>query len=230
MPRKTSRRFTNYSNENEEQQTSDKQQQYQRQVPDNKAEGTDHLVADMAQGFMQAQAKMADHAAGFNNVEVALLLQKLTDQLDDIKSSVKTKTNSEQEVQQNNKNTEQQEDAPQQKSTPTSMKTNTMENTDTAVPENLKSLLASVLQGKSQNNDNKSETTKEKPTNSSGEGKKQPKTLDMQTVSQVLAQAQYELANELETSLQKLKQVISESEKLATNISNLLGEETKKKS
>lgn len=49
--------------------------------------------------------------------------------------------------------------------------------------------------------------------------------ISRQTAAQALAQAQYELADELEASLKKLKQVISESEKLANKISNLLGEE-----
>ena len=49
--------------------------------------------------------------------------------------------------------------------------------------------------------------------------------LTKQAAAQALAQAQYELADELEASLKKLKQVISESEKLANKISNLLGEE-----
>lgn len=55
------------------------------------------------------------------------------------------------------------------------------------------------------------------------------KKLTVQTASQVLSQAQYELANELEVSLKKLKQVISESEKIANKISNLLGEESSEK-
>lgn len=54
--------------------------------------------------------------------------------------------------------------------------------------------------------------------------------LAVQTASQVLAKAQYELANELDASLQKLKQVISESERIANQISNLLGESSDKKS
>ena len=40
--------------------------------------------------------------------------------------------------------------------------------------------------------------------------------------SQELAQAQYELANELDASMQKLRQVISESEKIADRINRLL--------
>ncbi|MDU4962124.1 MAG: hypothetical protein E6X17_15820 [Sporomusaceae bacterium] len=47
-----------------------------------------------------------------------------------------------------------------------------------------------------------------------------------QTAAQALSDAQYELASELDSSLQKLKQVISESEKLAEKISRLLGEDS----
>ena len=50
-----------------------------------------------------------------------------------------------------------------------------------------------------------------------------------QTASQVLAEAQYELANELDASLKKLKQVIMESEKIAAKISNLIGQENQSK-
>jgi len=46
-----------------------------------------------------------------------------------------------------------------------------------------------------------------------------------QAAAQALAQAQYELATELEASLQKLRQVIGESERLAGKISSLLGRE-----
>lgn len=46
--------------------------------------------------------------------------------------------------------------------------------------------------------------------------------LDPQTAAQLLSQAQYELANELEASLQKLRQVINESEKIAAKVSALL--------
>ena len=91
--------------------------------------------------------------------------------------------------------------------------------------------MTSVLQGKSSNKNSANETsnTQSNDVNKSDDGKSPQNKMAVQTVSQVLAQAQYELANELETSLKKLKQVISESEQLANNISKLLGEETKKK-
>lgn len=47
-------------------------------------------------------------------------------------------------------------------------------------------------------------------------------TLVLQTAAEVLSRAQYELSNELENSLKKLKQVISESEQIASKISNLI--------
>lgn len=60
---------------------------------------------------------------------------------------------------------------------------------------------------------------------SAGGGGNQGQTgaeLDVQTAAQLLSQAQYELANELEVSLQKLRQVIDESEKIATKVGTLL--------
>ena len=50
-------------------------------------------------------------------------------------------------------------------------------------------------------------------------------SLDPQAAAQLLSQAQYELANELEASLQKLRQVINESEKIAAKVSTLLQQE-----
>ena len=64
---------------------------------------------------------------------------------------------------------------------------------------------------------------KEQQGQSSGKKSKNG-AIAVQTAAQVLAEAQYELANELDVSLKKLKQVISESEKIADKISNLLGQ------
>lgn len=50
----------------------------------------------------------------------------------------------------------------------------------------------------------------------------------VQTAAQMLADAQYELSNELEASLQKLKTVIQESEKIANKINNLLSQSKSK--
>lgn len=53
-------------------------------------------------------------------------------------------------------------------------------------------------------------------------------TLVLQTAAEVLSRAQYELSNELENSLKKLKQVISESEQIANKISNLIEQNSNK--
>ena len=50
--------------------------------------------------------------------------------------------------------------------------------------------------------------------------------LTADTATQVLAEAQYELAQELEASLQKLRKVIEESKQVAQKISDLLGQDT----
>ena len=53
----------------------------------------------------------------------------------------------------------------------------------------------------------------------------QQRTTLMQDSMGQVAQAQFELSQELEASLQKLQQVITESEKLATKVSNIIMQE-----
>lgn len=89
-----------------------------------------------------------------------------------------------------------------------------MENQSGQNSDPLRQLFSQLLQTSQQQN------------NQSGgnqSGKERP--VLVKTAAQVLSEAQYELSVELENSLQKLKQVIRESEKLADKISNLLGEE-----
>ncbi|MCE5285479.1 MAG: hypothetical protein LLG02_06500 [Pelosinus sp.] len=66
----------------------------------------------------------------------------------------------------------------------------------------------------------------EKSSSKTQQENKSPKpnadTMVLQTAAEVLSRAQYELSNELENSLKKLKQVISESEQIANKISNLI--------
>ena len=216
MRHKTSRRFSNNGRENDQHGFADQEQENnpkQQQLGNcNESNSANDVIADMAQGFMQAQANMNDSSGHINNVEIALLLQKMNQQLDEIK---KTRQNSAKE------------DSKQQNKADTSGQENNKQSS-----ADLQTLLNSVLQGKNNNQDKKQieqETSKSQSNSSSqSPGKNQQNMINVQTVSQVLAQAQYELANELENSLKKLKQVINESEKLANNISNLLGEESQK--
>ena len=240
MPRKTSRRLTNYSKKNDEQKGSGQEHQRQSnewQQPQYSSGGyeknsndndNDSLIADMAQSFIQAQATMTDKAMNVNNREIALLLQKVTDQLEEIKRST---PNSPQTGGQSSTDSTMQ-NSKLENAAEGSVQDNSQQQADGGAANQLQALLTSVLQGKNGNgnNDNKSSTTQNKDVNKSNGGGSPQKVLSVQNVSQVLAQAQYELANELETSLKKLKQVISQSEKLANEISNVLGEETMKKS
>jgi hypothetical protein len=78
--------------------------------------------------------------------------------------------------------------------------------------ENANSLLDNLLQ----QTNAKSDQQKNKPQNKNND------TVVLKTAAEVLSRAQYELSNELENSLKKLKQVISESEQIASKISNLI--------
>ena len=218
MRQKTSRRFTNSGRQNDqhgfdEREQEDGHKQQRLDNHDDESNSSNHVIADMAQGFIQAQANMNDHSGHINNVEIALLLQKMNQQLDEIKKTTQNSTK---------------EDSKQQNNGEKSGQDNNKQSS-----ADLQALLNSVLQGENSNQNNKQngqEASKSQSNggNQSSGGKSQQNMMNVQTVSQVLAQAQYELANELESSLKKLKQVINESEKLANNISNLLGEESQK--
>lgn len=109
---------------------------------------------------------------------------------------------------------------------------------ETIISEELSKLFSQLVKGKpKQTNSSINEQTQAAPeSNNTNQGDKRTKqsnqeqdeqrsgTVAVHTAAQVLAEAQYELANELDASLKKLKQVISESEKIANKISNLLGE------
>lgn len=235
MTRKTSRRFTNYSKQSDDQQFSEQMPQQQSQQPqyqhshqplagyDHTERDNDSAIADMAQGFIQAQAKMSDKGANANNLEIALLLQKCNDQLEEIRRSAQGNSNSNSASNQSNKNSTVQDIGGQDNKQQVS-----------GMPsQDLQGLLASLLQGKTDNGNSATQSStmaSNSKNNNNASGGNQQNMMAVQNVSQVLAQAQYELANELENSLKKLKQVISESEKIANNISNLLGEEATKKS
>lgn len=96
--------------------------------------------------------------------------------------------------------------------------------TETMVTQELQNLFSQLLQG-----NNNLQSSPEQAPEFDNKTQNKANSMAVQTAGQVLAKAQYELANELETSLNKLKQVISESEKIANQISNLLGESNNKK-
>lgn len=169
-------------------------------------------IADVVKGFVQAQASITNNSA---NNEVIQLLQEVNNKLQQLPQFQESSS------QQSEKNKKQVSNQKSQQQDNTDQQANNM------VSQELQNLFSQILQPvnvQSQSNNQQDVSPKDS-------AEKNPvKAMAVQTASQVLAQAQYELANELEASLQKLKQVISDSEKIANQISNFLGESSNKKS
>ena len=226
MQKRASRRSMNSGRTNEEQQTNKIEKQ--GDSISQKDCNTDSLIADMAQGFIQAQANTVNNASKLSNKDVISLLEKVNNQLEEIKGSTKEKQNVGNQAQGGqffNKKSTQQEEVEQSTNS-------SKEKTDQELLKQLKELVGATLQekGTNENSINTSSKSQNDSSENSDTKNQQQSSMPAQMASQVLAQAQYELANELENSLEKLKQVIKKSEKIATNISNLLGEENKNKS
>lgn len=217
MEKRTSRRSI-YGKSDEEQKT--------KEVVDEKGTygykncDTNSLIADMAQGFIQAQAKVSNNTSSVSNKDkdIISLLEQLNSNLEEIKSSSDKI---------NNQSSSKKATA-QQDETESSTKDDNKKQDDKELLKELKNLVSTMLQGS--NSEDSSLKSQSNDTKKSDMKQQQQDSMAAQTVSQVLAQTQYELANELENSLQKLKEVISKSEKVATNISHLLSKENIKKS
>lgn len=168
------------------------------QASDRSSPSTDTAIADLAKSFMRLQANAGQAAADNTNQEVIGLLEKLNKQLEGLQQAVKTKDHTEERGQG--------EAAPQNS-------------------EELCKLFSQYLQGSGQE--------KESTMNSELLGGQQSQDAGTktaggaQTAQELLARTQYELANELEDSLKKLKQVIQESEKVAARISRMLDAQKK---
>ena len=219
MERRTARRSMHSGRTNEERPIKDDD--------DYKNNGdANNLIADMAQGFIQAQTK----ADSGNNKEIISLLEKLNSNLEEMKSSNDdSKKNSSSNNAGKNTDNSSSKKLLQAKLSEQLLQSGSTEQGDKELLQELKTLVSAMLQGKGNSEDNSSKPQTD-DTKKADMKQQQQDSMAVQTVSQVLAQTQYELANELETSLQKLKEVISKSEKVATNISHLLSKETKKKS
>lgn len=188
---------------------------------------TDRFIVDMAKGFVEAQAKLAPSpAAPAASPEMLSLLQKISQQLEELNKSQgqSPKPSSQDQPEQGQAQSRQQDGAQGRQGGAAAPGGND------SSPQDLQTLFSRLLQGENQNKAASSPGGAQGG-QQGGEAQKsgKSKTVTAQTAAQVLAQAQYELANELEASLKKLKQVISESEKLADKISSLLGEEANSK-
>ncbi len=215
MEKRASRRSIHYGKLDEEQKNdvnAKSMNEYQKNCD------TNTLIADMAQGFIQAQAKVSNNTSSVSNQDIISLLEKLNNNLEEIKSSSDKESN---QKSSSKKYTQQEETEP-------STNGGSKKQDDKELLHELQTLVSAMLQG------NTTEDSSLKPQSDNAKKsdmkQQQQDSMAAQTVSQVLAQTQYELANELENSLQKLKEVISKSEKVATNISHLLSKENIKKS
>jgi myosin heavy subunit len=193
---------------------------------DGKRQNTDRIIADMAQGFVQAQADITGKSANSTNQEMLSLLQKVSTQLEKMQQptqsgSADKKTLQSEPAQKTQVQSQQSQEGQENKTGSQSEK----QPTESMVSQELQNLFSQILQGKDEKNS--TQQSNNQNTNAKPQKKDKDAAMTVQTAAQVLAQAQYELSNELEASLKKLKQVISESEKIATKISDLLGEENK---
>lgn len=177
-------------------------------------------IADVVQGFVQAQANITNNTVASN--EIINLLQQVNSRLEQL-PQFQASLGQNQQLAGNNQQASNQQASNQQ----TGQQDNSNQQANNMVSQELQNLFSQILQpNNAQPQSSNQENTKKKESANQNPAK----AMAVQTAGQVLAQAQYELANELEASLQKLKQVISDSEKIANQISNLLGESSNKKS
>ena len=208
----------------------------QGQIPNQESSqpAEETVIADMAKGFLQTQAKLDNSSQWSNSQEVVDLLNKINGQLENLQGALNGNSHtgggySQEKEQQPGINQQmlqsQSPQAGQQAS-----------NSQAELSPELRQLFSMLLTNGGQQNSQaasggvqgaqqarQSQDQSKDQGNSKNNSSNKP--IAVQTAAQVLAQAQYELSNELEASLKKLKQVISESEKIANKISNLLGEE-----
>lgn len=180
---------------------------------------------DIVRGFNHSQSSSL-----YPDVDMISLLQKVSSQLEQLQKGTGQNTGSSAgpslpAAQDQQKGQMQQPNMPAQSNNgqeQTSAPANSNPNENTAAQE-LQNLFSQLLR----NNSNAGlPQEQQQPENN---GAAPASTVAVQTAGQILAKAQYELSNELENSLNKLKQVITESEKIAAQIGNLLDESNNKK-
>ncbi|MPL60297.1 hypothetical protein SDC9_05855 [bioreactor metagenome] len=199
------------SSEKDNNRASKDNEEYSR---DNNCDSS--IVADLAKGF--AQANMVNVSA--DNEAILGLLQKVNSQLEKLQSGQGNQSESGQQ--------QQSQQQPQQQSRQAQSGNNTKLENEEQAKQELQNLFSKVLLNSSDSSQN-SQTSSNEANSKAKSQTNLDSSMAIKTASQVLAKAQYELANELESSLQKLKQVISESEKIANQVSDLLGEGSNKK-
>ena len=221
------------------------------QVADHR-QNTDSLIADMAKGFVEAQARITGGTDVGPNREMLAMLEKISSQLAQLQNAstaVQRPGGQEQAGPQAQGNSRQQGGQQTQRGGQKQAEQPTPGNGQgkEGQPE-LSAIFSQLLadgknEGKKSAGNRQEDGAQQRAGGAQPDGGGQPQSgpdsdnkaegqtagentsSAAQTAAQALARAQYELANELEASLAKLKQVIGESEKLADKISNLLGQE-----
>ena len=189
-------------------------------------------IEEIAKIFMQTQANLqnSNNSPANPSQEMLALLHQINNKLERWQASPTSTSipapNQNQQSEQNQLIQQQ----PQQNEQPSDYSS-----ANSTVSQELKNLFSALLTtgNSAASSDNSQQTNKlnqQKPASqqhpaNTQEEDSQTASIAVQTAAQVLSQAQFELSNELEASLQSLKQVIAESEKIANKISNLLGEE-----
>ena len=161
-------------------------------APDQSLPSSDAAIADLAKSFMRLQANAGQTAADSTNQEVIGLLEKLNRQLENLQQNAKTKDRTDEQGQ------------------------------EKTAPQNSEELCKLFSQYLQSNGQEKESAMNSELLGGQGQNAGTKTAGGAQTAQELLARTQYELANELEDSLKKLKQVIQESEKVAARISNML--------
>ncbi len=172
------------------------------------------MIASMAKGIAEVQSGATDQA------DIVNMLQQISQQLGQLQGQPQP-INSGQPMQESESEPVQEESAPEQ-------------DDSSQQPDSLAELQRLVSQLAQNQRQQPDQTVKQNAGGKQANGqinmRKLQQKITQKTAARALNDAQYELSVELENSLKKLKQVISESEKLADKITNLIGEETSKRS
>lgn len=210
MPNRSSRKLLRNHNDKEmaQQQAINKRYECQPAGKNHSADAHsssgDHVIADIAKSFAQLQAQTKSVADSDCNQELLTLLEKLNKQMENIQKLIAN----EQPSQVSGVQTQQPGSYDQERVL--QMLNQYLQNSQQTAGSDT----AGSLSGQASNNQNQTQQQKQSPAG----------RITAKTAQEMLAKAQYELSNELEASLTKLKQVIQESEQVVSKVSSLLGE------
>lgn len=208
MQKRTSSKITSY--------IKPKQPQFQNQ--ESMPVGDD-AFNDMAKSLL-SQGQSSRTPQQPNSQEVVVLLRKINTQLENLQQSL-TGNQCSGEYQQPAQNQQWQQSFEQLPSQ--SQQQAVGQQAENNVSQELKNLFSMLLQNGSQKTDlSLGEQAQDQNNRQVAKASMSNNMADATAAQEVLAQAQYELSDQLEASLKKLKQVLGESEKIANNISSLI--------